>query len=390
VTDNENKGIKSELPRVYSLIRIIRFCFLILIVVLLLWAVYHFREELNIDNLVRFVSYLESGAEGENEAQFRFNSNPLNRFSAFKSGFAVLSPDGVTYLNPVGKEELSVKAAFSNPALQVNDKRMLAFDIGGKSLLLTSDYSVVLNRTTESAIINARLNERNWFTLVTNDKGYKSGLTVCNDHGDEVFRWQTSESYITDADVAPDCRNLVATSFKYSEGEIVSKLVCYGFDSKEPLWQADLGGEYAVAVNFLDNDRICVLTDSGLVFVNAKGETTSRYDFGGMTLKAFSDKGNGFIAMMFTRNRVGSMNLIVNLDYSGEAIAQLETDEAISKLAANGETVATLSPGGITVYTKEFKQKGSYPQYSACRDLALAPDGGVFGILSNSAFKIKE
>lgn len=390
MTDNNGRDMKKVLPRAYSLIKIVRFCFLLLIVVLLLWTVYHFREELNIDNFIRFVSYLDTGEVVESEAQFRFNTNPQNRFCAFKNGLAVLSPEGIIYVNPVGKEELSVKTAFSNPALQVNDKRLLAFDIGGKSLLMTSDYSVILNKTTDAAIINAQMNEKNWVALITNDEGYKSGLTVYNDRQHEVFRWQTSENYLIDADVAPGCKYLAVCASRYSEGEIVSSLVGFNLDSVEAMWQLDLGSVLAVSVNCLTDDRICVLTDSGLLFINRQGEIIERFNFDGMTLKFFSDEGDGFLTLMFTRNRVGSMNLIMSMDYSGAIIAEHETDEAISQLKANKESVVTLSSDGITVYTRELKQRGIYPDASACRDIAVGPDGRVFGILSNSAFKIQE
>ncbi len=52
---------KKALPKGYSLIKTVRLCVLALIMVLLLWTVYNFREDINLDNIMRFFSYLDTG-----------------------------------------------------------------------------------------------------------------------------------------------------------------------------------------------------------------------------------------------------------------------------------------------------------------------------------------
>ena len=379
----------APLPKGYGLITIVRFCFLILIVVLLLWMVYTFRDDLNIDNFMRFVSYLDGSDASPYDGSFRYSSSPLNRFVAFKNGLAAASPDGLAYYNPLGRQEVEIKQAMGNPAVRVNDRRVLAYDIGGKAMLMSSDYSVIMNQMAEFPIINARLNEQNWFALVTSDDGYKAGLTVYNSRQAKVFRWQTSESYILDADLSPDSKRLAACAFRYQEGEIVSKAVGFELNSDQAAWEFEIPG-MALSVNYLENNKIALLGEHALIMLDSSGREITRYDFEGMTLRSYSDEGEGVIALLFTRNRVGSLNLIVTLDYSCGLIGERETDEMVSLIRARGGRVATLSPDGIKSFGRDMVIQGLFPQYSSCVDVGICADGKLLAISQGSAVKILE
>ena len=381
---------KKALPKAYSLIKTVRLCFLALIMILLLWTVYNFREDINLDNIMRFFSYLDTGDIRPSEAAFRFSSSSGNRFAPFKNGLSVLSPEGITYLNPLGRSELEVKQGFGRPALRVNDSRILAYDIGGRSIMITTDYSVIMNKMADYPIINARLNSKNYLVLITNDEGYKAGLTVYNDKQESVYRWQTSEYYVVDASLSPDSKKMCALAFKYFEGEIKTTVFGFSLDLSEIAWEYDLGGDLAVSANYLENEKLAVLTETGLILLGSGGEEISRFDFEGMTLRSYSDEGEDFVSLLLARNRVGSLNLLVTLDHSGEVIAKKETDEVITVLRSRGDRVATLSAEGVKAYGRDLSAEGVYSEHSAAIDLQIGFDGRLFAISSASAARILE
>lgn len=284
----------------------------------------------------------------------------------------------VTYdLN--GKKIFTAQHALAKPVLTVSGKKSLIYDLGGTTFTLMSKYKQIYSKTTDSAILLARLSSNDYAAVVTKSDKFLSMLMVYDKDGQNIFNYGSVERII-DVTFTADSSGCVITVLDSADGVIVSRMLYYRFDGIDedalgnpiPVWQTDNIETLALSVRLFGEDKIILLGDTLCAYFALDGKPLNSYKYEN-ELSGYDCDGS--IAALAFRNTELRSSEIVIIDSTAETTVKKSLDETVENIqTANGE-VYLHNRGGITAYTplgennasvgldsdyEDFRRIGSY------------------------------
>ena len=347
-----------------------------------------YRDELNIDALRRAIAYrkLERSATGQS-TEFQYEEDTSNRFDTYRGGLLVASTTNIQLFAQSGSVLFSENIFMSDPALCTTDNYAVVYDIGGSQLVAFTDMqaSLQLNLEDNLSIFSAQLNDSGWLAVTTQESGYKAVVHVYNNEQNLVYQWNSSSHFVTDAVVYNDCNTMAAVSIGQNGTEYQSTLSLFRLDSEDLYASLDLGNRLVLSVTAMGN-RVCVLTESEILFVDAEGQLIGSFPYSSQYLRACSLEGDDFAALQLGKYRAGSIGELVTVDSSGTVIATLSLSEDIISLSAAGRYVAVLYADRLEIYDKELQLYAQLNGTENARNALVREDGSVMFIGAGTAW----
>ena len=243
---------------------------LVLIVGALLVVLY--RDQLTPQKLNDTFGESKTGAESE---PFTYEAGSGQVFAVSGNRLAVASSTGVQLLGDKGETLAREVCSMGTPAIAASEKFCVFYDAGGTSLRLADANGAVDSLDTKTAILTASVNDGGFLTVVTEETGYKAAVTVYDSTLQPVFAWHSGSAYVLAAQVAPNGRTLAALCVD-GEG---SRLLLFSLSSEKPLGSFEAGNELLWDLRWMGRDRICLLSETRLVFLDASAKQAAAYDF---------------------------------------------------------------------------------------------------------------
>lgn len=348
---------------------------------------YFYREEFNLENARRILSYLDAGASGESGTfeKITIETAQQNSYLSFRGGLAVLTPDVLHYYNAAGKEDLSLAVGYSSPAMVASDKLLLAYDRGGNQLLITNSYTTIFEKTFDADIINVDMNENGAFTVVTDEPGYRSAVTVFDAKQNEIYRWKTPDYYVPCAVQSDDGRRMAAICYSGTSSGFTSKVVCFRTDETEAAWTAALGSSAGLALSFSD-EGLWVICDDKTVLLGEDGAVRGSFPYtrGTLTHFACSDRGTPFLALK-GQSGAAKRGGVILLDENAAVKATVNTSGDVKSLAAADGYVVLLTSESVSLYDESLSQQGVSIAEGDARSAVVRGDGAVTLIYTGRA-----
>lgn len=256
--------------------------------------------------------------------------------------------------NTDGKIISSAQHTFSNPIITAGDKKVLLYDLGGKSFSLYSKYKNVYTKTTDEPILIARLGSGDAAAIVTKSEKYPSVLMVYDGNGKNIFNYR-SVSRIIDVTFNSDSSGCYITTISVSGGYIVSKMIYYRFDRIDrddsgnpmPVWETENIETLALSAKTY-GDGIMLLGDTMFAYFNSSGKLIKTYQYK-RQLVDYSMEGNA-AAMIFV-NEERRTSELVTVDCSTGNITEKPLDHEVLNVQINGNTVYLQNRDGIGSFT---------------------------------------
>jgi len=348
-----------------------------------------YRNQLTADAFSDLLSRLRLFGQGtEDQADaFSYDDYMLSHFAAFQKGLALLSNNRLIIYGPSGQEKYGADCAFSNPALVVSDRTVLAYDRGGQSLLLADNGSTLLKRDWDGTLITACMNRKGAFALVSAERGYASVCTVFDDRQREKFKWYARDQYILAAALSPSTGLLAVCSYGEEGGRQTGRVTLLDTGREaDPLMTRDLPDTMPLGVGFMSEKLFYVVTEDRVSFYNENGELLLDWTFDGRRPLAYATGDESWLALCLAGSQPDTFELII-LDEKGLRTKLPFTGQPDS-LSAAGGWVGLLKGGAARVYNAALEAKG---QSSATDALALLmrSDGTalLLGKNGSTAFK---
>ena len=340
-------------------------------------AVALFGEWLNLDNFRRWFKYMNV-SERSDYGSYRFDSHSSNRYSAFGDGLAIASVSGFNAYDERGGELFVLQEQMDLPQLVVQNEMAMTYDVGGNALLAVHEKKGEVLRLSEArAILDADLSSGGYICLSSSASGYKSVLSVYNDHQDLVYRWLSSTTYIPQCAVSPDGKTMVAVGLGQENGVFESTLLYFRTDSEEIQMEVSLGSELVYDLFFADPDTICVIGETAVQSLNLKGEVLGTYTYEAPYLKDYDTCGSGFLALSLNMYRAGNRYTLVTVDKQGRKLAEAYIGQEILDISANGRYVAVLTSEGLTIYTNNLVVYDETIETGNATAVVMRQDGSV-------------
>lgn len=349
----------------------------VVVLVLAVLALIVFRDSLNLDSLRRLVKYMnvsDSGTYGS----FTFDSHSNNRYASFQGGLAVASVGGLNTYNENGEEQHVLQQQISLPQLQVQGNLAMAYDVGGKSLLvLHSRSGEVLNLQMSRPILDADLSSGGQLCLSSSATGYKSVLSVYSDQQKLIYRWLSSTAYLPLCAISPNGKQVAAVALGQENGAFQSSLYVFSVDSEDIQQVISLDNQLIYDLYFVNEQTICALGESSVRYVRTDGEIVGEYSYSNQYLKNFDNGGSGFLTLSLNMYKAGNRYSIVTVDEKGQELAQLYLGQEILDLSACGKYIAVLTPQGLTIYNRSLEVYAQTAETGSATAVVMREDGSA-------------
>lgn len=376
MSDNVTELGLEQVPQKRGLVKKLLLLIVVVLLVCALVALFLFSDGLNLDSLRRWVKYMnvDEGTYGV----YSFDSHSSNRYATFADGLAVASVSGLDAYDKNGGELFVIQQQMDLPQLQVVGSMAMVYDVGGKKLIALHERSGEVLRLEENrAILDADLSSGGYICMSSSASGYKSVLSVYNDDQDLIYRWLSSTTYIPNCAISPDGKTMVAVGLGQSDGAFESSLYFFKTDAEEIQTTLSLGSDLIYDVLFVDTGTICIVGESGVQYVNTKGEHLGTYSYEDQYLKDFDAGGDGFLTLSVNMYRAGNRYSLITVDEKGQEIASLYIGQEILDLSVCGRYIAVLTTEGLSVYTQNLTIYAETIETGNATAVVMREDGSV-------------
>lgn len=368
------KAIKDQFAGI-SLLQKILIMVLIVVLVLGLTALFVFRDELRLEAAVRRIRYWGM-ADSETDGHFSYDAHNSNHYAGFDNGLAVASVGGLYTYDMDGREVVVSQGQINLPQIRAGKHMVMAYDAGGSTLLAVhGSDGEVLRVTSEKPILDADLSPEGDICYVSSEAGYKSVLTVYNEKQELVYRWLSTSTYMPVCAVSQNGEDLAAIGLDEKDGAFVSTLNLFRTDKDQILSTVVLGSDLIYDLEYLDQDLLCAIGESGISFVSAAGEVVGTYSYDSGYLKDFDTGGDGFLALSMNTYRAGNRYTLVIVDESGAELGSVYVGREILDVSAAGKYIAVLTSHGLKIYDRKLNVYAETDDIDSATSVIMQPDG---------------
>ena len=158
------------------------------------------------------------------------------------------------------KEKETIAVSGVDPTVKTNGKNMIVF-YPSENKALVKIGSETKNISTPYYILNATVNKNGYYALITEEKGFKSQVIVCDNKGSEIYKWHSSDYYITDVSISDDNKHMVLTSLAPDKDAIKSSIMVFSFTDEKPIAQIVKTDVTYISASFINKNKIAIIGD---------------------------------------------------------------------------------------------------------------------------------
>ena len=370
----------NRLP-IISAIRSVALCGLLAVLV---FCIFHYQEDLNVQNIRRMVSYIDkltfSGSEIDT---FDFDSGLSTSYEAFDIGIATVSGGNFRFIPPFEGMDYSEQVKYAQPKLKVSGNSIYVYDLGGKGISRMSSYSKLAETTVESKILALSANDNGQCAVVTDEEGYRTALTVFDKHLNEIYKWQTSDHFAFLPALSPNGKTAAALCIGQQGGDANFYVRYQPLNGDDCTVVIQLGDRRVYAMEYAENDRLLILCDDGLLVYDDQGMPVAQYPFAAGSLTTFSYGNDGSFALSLKGDRGDTSRMLV-LNTLCEVVFDGTYEGDIRTIDYAADTLTFLS-GSQLYCVNTTENTVADTELSGVRGLLITGGGKVAAILGDRA-----
>jgi len=354
-----------------------------------IFCIWQFRDDLNIENARRIISYVKSAAvETDSFSSYRFEAGLDTVVQPFQLGLAVVSSDTYHFISGLGSSDFTVQLKYANPTLSAGSNQLLVYDRGNSQFCVANSYAVLSSETLDCPIIYGGMNQAGDFCIVTNENGYKSAVTVYDKKSRQLCKWQTPDYYVMLASVNPDGDGFAAFCMDEAVGQLRSRVIGYAVDETESSYTIDLGSRWVYSLKHDKSGRLVILCDDGVYVYDQNGQPVGQNLFGSQLAMYAHQEGSMPLLALRATTGAGEQTLVRAVDADGSIIFEQQYPDTLRDLDYNGGTAALLFASRlVTVAVEDAAQPQQVLEGVSARGVLADRDGAAILIYSDRAEK---
>lgn len=261
---------------VVNTFKVLALCAFLVLTVYYIWT---YQEELNADNFRRVLSFLDSkSAEGGEIRDFTFEQGLDTIYAPLDIGMATYSGGNYNFLSAYSTGNFTQQLSFGSAHMVSSDKKVLIYDQGGKSFALLNSYSLLHKQTLDSPIVSASLNREGSYSIITNQTDYRSALTVWDKKDHQIFQWKTAQHYLLLSSVSPDNQRAAVLCVGQNEGRPDYTVRVFDLATGGESFQLPLGEDRVYSMKHYGS-YLVLICRSSLQFFSSKGKLVCQVQF---------------------------------------------------------------------------------------------------------------
>lgn len=248
--------------------RLYKFIALGVLVLFLLGGLVLFQKDITLENLRYLIKYVSfyTGGTAENGSTILYDADSENVYGAFRGDLAVVNHGGMALYDRTGTAVLTDSFNMTNPVMEAGDKFLVVYDLGGYNLRVYNSFSLLHEESFSYVIQSVSVNAAGYYCVATAQRSYHAAVVVYNDDFKEVFRWLSTEKFVTDC-VLTDTEALFLTTVRVENGDLMGEVLELKVGRDEPVSSFELADEMPVDIAWTRRG-VLYLTDSSLRFLS--------------------------------------------------------------------------------------------------------------------------
>jgi len=369
---NENKKKRGLLRHIVTALAT-------LVIITVALTLFIYRDKLTSDGLKSlFGSRNEKAPLGE---AYTYETGANELFASAGNGLAIVSSSGIQLLNDSGQTVVKQVFSLGSPAVSASASNCAFYDVGGTTLWVADFSGNVNNISISDSIISVSVNKNGWMAVVTEKTGYKAFITIYDAGLTPVYELHFGSAYVLSAQVSPDNKNVALLTAGSGGGGIS----IYPLSSKEVSASFSSPGELFIDISYINQNRICAISESRTMILDEKLSEKGSYDFGELYLTDYTLDGSGFAAVFLGKYRSGNAGKLVTIGQDGALLAETEVIRDLTSMSALGKRLLVCYSDELVLYSSELKQQGSYDDIIGTRGTILREKGDCLLLSSYSA-----
>lgn len=345
----------------------------ILGVLILLVSFFAIDHGKNWDALSRYFTY------GDKSLEIPMTVN-AKKLAELDGNLVVADTERIILYNEDGKEQFVASVAMNSPVLDTTKHRILAYDAGGKTLLLMdSNGTSLLKDAPTGRVLHADLASDGSMCYTATSDRYKSQLQVYDRKQLLCYTVYSVKQHFTACAVAPGADHVCAIALGTEDGSFGSEAMIYRTDRKDPVAQVPLGNQLIYDVVFWGKDTICALGETSMVIFTTEGEILGTYPCDNVV--AFDLEGDSFAALVYEAE--GGYEL-VTVDKQGKELGRVSMDRFYG-LDVAGKYVARLDETGMVLSGKGMQTWSENSDGMRATGVLVCENGTAFLVDSQEA-----
>ncbi len=302
------------------------------------------------------------------------------------SGDIIVTSNSLVSYKTNGKTRDVTKTGFSNPVVKSSGSKYIVFERSTGKILLMNRSGIISKRDSGNEIINCAVSGNGNYVVITRETQTTSLVSVFSSSGKELFVWECTEAYLTDAAISKNGKYIAVSALEVADG--IEKAVVYFFNinSSEIEKVIKFDGSVIYKIGFIGNKTVRVLTNLSFVTMDyPSGEKKeARFDYGGLSACDFYDDGKTAVV----RESLGSLSekTVSVYDDSCKEIYSAQIDGEIFDFYLSSKKLYILSDSQVFIHNIKSGKVSEPLTVNGGITSIYADDGKIFGFSNKNVY----
>lgn len=358
---NQNKPSEYYQKASFAL-KITRYCVLLLFITFIIIVMFTMRSSITLDNLQYLMKYADfyDPVSSQEDAEFSISTTTDSSFFALRNNLAVVSRNGIGMYDFSGRKLFNYGFSYSSPAAVCDDRNILVYDIEGTEISIFNSFSRLYTQKFPNSVKAAAINQ-NGFAVITSEKSYRSGVIVFNDNYKEIFRWMSSDMFLTAVELDKTASKVICSAVKANDGAYETVIYMYDTTNGTVLHQLQLADELPVAIKYSSlGDKIIVVTDSMIYFCSDQLNINSSYKFNQSKINNYVIENDSIVISENTSVSGNSMQVFA-FDFNGKQFFTDKLPIKINDLSMSSDVLYAV--GDEQLYAYKLGKDNNFNKY---------------------------
>lgn len=301
----------------------------------------------------------------------------------------LLSDSYLTYYNDRGGEVTRYPCTYSSALMRTAGKYVLVAEQGGKRLLLTTRSMTLADMTLENNILAVDVNAKGQMAVLTlGTQGYAVELTVYDQKGTQLYR-RSRTSPASEVTLSPDGKTAAMLSLEATNGALATLVEVFSLTSSDPqaLYTHTAADTLLYRMDFLSNERLVAVGESGALLMTVDGDQPTAYDIGGRQLLGYA-VADGNTALILRARGDTDGGEVVMLDGNGAQLCAVPFTGEFRHLSAQGKQVLLLTDSTAQVITQAGEGKSSPVEADGQQAVLFGNNAVVMGLSALQSYPL--
>ncbi len=304
-------------------------------------------------------------------------------FFPYDDAYAILTENGITYVNASGSVSASQQITYSSPDIAASSSRVLIYDKGNNSYSLHQNEAMYSQQKTEGKIIDAAISSRRNYAVAVRDQKSNTALYGMDETGKIIYQWNCPDGYISDVSLNKSGGKACVTVIDSVNAVLCSTVYILDFEYDSAYAVFEYTDETVTGTKFLSDRKIQVITDKNVYLISGR-EQEIVYEFSSQDI-CFVDMSDRYIALVTKDYSHDDTYNLTLFGKSGKPRCTVTVNGKLKDISVSDKSVSLLYTDKAETYSNRGKLVGCITDINRYDNVIL--NGNYLYVLSSDSVK---